>query len=500
MNPKATSTISMSASLLLRSGAALLAALGLAACGGSGGSGGSEESMNPPPSTSVNKSVVGPISGFGSVYVNGVRFNTTGASYTVDDSSAMSDSALAVGMVVKIDGAVNADGVTGSAFSISYDDELEGRIEDLSSDADDPSIKIFTILNTLVQVSKTRTNFDGEDDDNYSFESLMNGDNVEVSGEYNGDILIASYVEKQELDDDDFEVKGTVTDYDNADQFVLNLRNGNVLNVTLAPGALIPSVGIANGQYVEIEGTIPDPAAFPDSVLATKVELEDDDGLDDGDTVEIEGVLNYQQASESWSIRDVPLAFLETTSFQPASLRDRIVDTSAAGLIVEVEGNYLDGVLQVDTIELEEDDLEFKADASVLSSTGPRDGILRLTFGAATGTIDVVISAKTLFLDDDAMNPVDLSSINGPTKVEIEARRSDDGTIIASFLKLEDDTGFEIEAQVDAITDVSITVLGVTFNIDETTVFEDGLPVPGDMVEIEDENGDGFADSVEIDD
>ena len=50
-----------------------------------------------------------------------------------------------------------------------------------------------------------------------------------------------------------------------------------------------------------------------------------------------------------------------------------------------------------------------------------------------------------------------------------------------------------------AIDAVSITVLGVVFGLDESTFFEDGTPAVGDYVEVEDEDGDGFADSVEID-
>ena len=52
-----------------------------------------------------------------------------------------------------------------------------------------------------------------------------------------------------------------------------------------------------------------------------------------------------------------------------------------------------------------------------------------------------------------------------------------------------------------AIDSVSLTVLEVTFNIDpDDTFFENGIPVVGDNVEVEDENADGYADSVEIED
>ena len=478
---------------------ALILSLTLAACGSSGGSG----DTTPVPPSATAKSAVGKITGFGSVYVNGVEYDTNGASYDVDDASASDDSALAVGMVVKIQGSVNADGRTGSASSVSYDDEVEGLVEDLATDGRDPSIKTFTVMNSMVRVHQNRTNFDGEDDVAFSFETIMNGDNVEVSGEYDGDILVASYVEKQDSADDDFEAKGTVSEYvDGADHFVLVLKNGSTLDVTLAAGAEIPSVGIMNDQYVEVEGTIPDPAGSPDSILATKVELEDDDhfGDDDADEVEIKGMLSYNADTETWSVRDVMIAFKDNTEYKPESLMDSIADGSAAGLTVEVEGFYVDEVLQVDEIELEEDELEFKGDATVLEPSTARDGTIRLSFGMAMGTVDVVVNSDTMFRDDEAMDRFDLDSIMDNAKVEVEARWADDGSIIASSLHLEDDMGFEIKGPLDAIDDVSLTVLNVIFNLNENTFFENGVPVDGDYVEVEDEDEDGYADSVEIED
>ncbi len=478
-------------------GATLLMSLTIAACGGSGGS----ADTAPVPPSATAKSVVGTITGFGSVYVNGVEYDTNGASYSVDDASASDDSALAVGMVVKVQGSVNADGRTGSASSVSYDDEVEGIVEGLATDAD-VSIKTFTVMNTTVRVDQNSTNFDGEDDANFSFDTIMDGDNVEVSGEYDGDILVASYVEKQDAADDDFEAKGTVTEYNDADQFVLVLKNGSTLDVMLAAGAEIPSVGIANDQYVEVEGTIPDPVGFPDSLLATKVELEDDDhfGDEDDDEVEIKGMLNFNAETETWSVRDVTVAFGDGTEYKPESLRERIANGTAAGLTVEVEGYYLDEVLQVEEIELEEDELEFKGDATVLITTGPRDGTIQLSFGMAMGTVDVIVNSETMFRDDEAMDHFDLNSIMDSAKVEVEARWADDGSIIASSLHLEDDMGYEIKGPLDEITDVSLTVLGVVFNTDTETFFENGVPVDGDYVEVADEDADGYADSVEIED
>ena len=114
-------------------------------------------------------------------------------------------------------------------------------------------------------------------------------------------------------------------------------------------------------------------------------------------------------------------------------------------------------------------------------------------------TVEVRVTPDTMFLDDEAMDHFDLNSIMD--KVEIEARMGDDGIIYASSLHLEDDMGYEIKGPVVAIDEVSIDVMGVVFTLDNmVTFFENGRPVAGDFVEVEDDDADGIADSVEIED
>jgi hypothetical protein len=476
----------------------LTVAAALVACGGSGTS----TNTNEPPQAATPQTTVGQISGFGSVYVNGVEYETTGASYDVDDASASSDAALEVGMIVKIQGSVNPNGRTGQANSISYDDDIEGRVENLASDAGDPeNVKTFTVLGVSVVADKRNTNFKGEDDPAFSFETIMNGDNVEISGEYSGDVLLASYIEKQDDADDEFEAKGTVDQFNGSDQFVLVLRNDSILNITIAAGAEIPSAGVMDGQYVEVEGTIPDPAV-PDAILATKVELEDQDriGDSDEDEAEIKGLLSYDVDTGTWSVLDVRLILDENTEYSPAELGTMIADLSADGLNVEVEGQYVEDALLVEKIELEEDDLEFKGDVEAVTSTDARDGTVTLSFGSAIGSVDVRVTPDTMFLDDDAIDRFDLGSIMMDDKVEIEARIADDGLFYASSIQVEDDTGYEIEGPMDAIDDASITVLGVKFTVDIDTLFVNGTPVAGNYVEVEDNDADGTADTVEIED
>jgi hypothetical protein len=474
-------------------------ALLLTALAGCGGSGSSDAPGTPGTPSATNQTTVGQITGFGSIYVNGIEFDTAGASYEVDDALASDDDALAVGMVVKVEGSVSADGLSGTAFSVSYDDDVEGVVENLTA-TDDDNIKTFEVMDTTVVIDASKTNFDS-DDSSFNFDTIADGDVVEVSGDYGPDNrLYATYVEEQGADDNEYEAKGTVSEWDGSERFVLILRSGATLNVRLDPNGVeeIPSAGIADLQFVEVEGTIEDPAALTKTLIASKVELEDDDRLDDDDNeVEVKGMLIFDVASGTWFVKDIALAFGGGAEYEPLSLEDMLANQSADGLYVEVEGEYAGDVLQVEKIELEEDELGFKADVA-----GKSNGdTLTLSFGDAIGTVNVIVNNETMFLDDDVVQSIDYDSINERDKVEIDARWGEDGAIYASNLHLEDSSDYEIEGPVEEVGDRTLKVLGVVYNTDPTiTVFEDGIPVVGDFVEVEDDTGDGMADTVEIED
>lgn len=484
---------------------ALLAALALflSACGGSSDSGGTPPTTNAP----TNLTAAGKLTGFGSIYVNGIEFETNGASYDIDDQQLVGDDNLSVGMYVAVKGSVNADGVSGTAESVSYDDEIEGPVAGIMPDPTDASRKIFFVFAVEIIIDAA-TVFEAEDGSAFGFDTIANDDNVEVSGEYLGDILLATYVEKQDAADDDYEVKGTVTAVADVDQFTLTLDNGSVLNVTVAAGAETPAGGIMVDQYVEVEGTIPDPVLTPDELLATKVEIEDEDYFDDmDDEVEIKGPLSYDMADDSWTINLTPIVFSESTSFEPESLADAIADGSADGRVVEVEGQYVDGALHADEVEDEEDDLELKAFVEEVRATDEKNGSIIVSFPGTSGglgdngQLEVFVDGGTFYMDDDAVIPFDLrTTLTQGMIIEVHARMDAAGQIVASALEIEDGTEVEIEGPVDGIDATSITVLTIVFTVDPTTVFVNGTPVVGDYVSIDDNGADGTADIVEIDD
>jgi Domain of unknown function (DUF5666) len=77
-------------------------------------------------------SVLGPISGFGSIVINGVHYDESGARITLDGAGAGSG-ALRLGMVADVQGTRAADGLTGVAQSIDIWSIAQGAVSDAGS-------------------------------------------------------------------------------------------------------------------------------------------------------------------------------------------------------------------------------------------------------------------------------------------------------------------------------------------------------------------------------
>ena len=157
-------------------GVAVAASALLVACGGgSDASGGTAEAT-----------YQGTVSGFGSVIVNGVRFDDSAARITVDDA-VVSAGALKLGMRADVTGTVSADGSSGSASSCVVDTSVRGAIASI-----DTAASRFTIRGIAVQVDD-KTVFEGAG----NLAALKVGDWVEVHGsvDFNLRVVQATRVE-----------------------------------------------------------------------------------------------------------------------------------------------------------------------------------------------------------------------------------------------------------------------------------------------------------------
>ncbi|UCE88788.1 MAG: hypothetical protein JSW10_10755 [Pseudomonadota bacterium] len=328
-----------------------IAAAGVVACGGGGG-----EDATGGGTTTV---AAGPITGFGSVYVNGERFDTSNATVYIDDDEAF-ESDLRIGMVVRIEGRMNADGNGGTADSVHYDAEIKGPISNMASPS--ATTRTFDIYGQMVSVDSADTRCEY-----CSFDSLMDGDVVEVSGYYDqSGTLYALHVEKEGdylPGQSEVEVKGNVKNYDGGNSFDLEMHGGasvkimtdNMTDMHDLPG------GLANDMYVEVEGI----GQADGSVLAREIEIEDYHDMDDMDGhAEVYGMVTNYNGIGSFMVNGM-MVDASNAKFEPATLRD----TLGNNMFVEVEGNMVNGTMVATEVEDESYEDEGEYDGSSSDST-----------------------------------------------------------------------------------------------------------------------------------
>ncbi len=494
--------------LLQRIATGLLVTLSIviaAACG-SGGGGGGGGGFSAGGIGGTGAVATGTITGFGSVFVNGVEFETTGSSFDVDDDSAATEGDLALGMVVTIVGTINDDGVTGTANSIQYDDEVEGPVSNDPLENADMTTKTFNVFDFTVVVNKNTTVFAGT---SYSYEGLSRNDIVEVSGFYNENgSLVATRIEKQgtlSLGVSEVELKGTIIGFNGSDTFTVDgitVTFDGATDLSDVPGGVIE-----DGQFVEVKGTLVTTTA----INATRIELEDEGIEDSADTVSLEGFVSDFVNTGNFRVSGQRVNAAAAV-FSPAGLADSIT----SGDKVEVEGPVEAGVLQATRVEQRGGDVRISA---VVFSRNTSAGTVSLTVVSGQPVLTVNTDSRTQLEDSHfEVEPFGLADINAGDFLEIEGYIDGGGNIVASQIQRDEPDRIELRGPVDVLTTAgddlsgSVSVLGVAIRTDESTDFEDELDgdisgdlffdrvSDGDLVEYRDEQADGIAEEVEFQD
>ncbi|MDH3434118.1 MAG: DUF5666 domain-containing protein, partial [Gammaproteobacteria bacterium] len=296
---------------------ALGGALLVTACGGGGEQvAGIDARGTPLPSAVVSK---GSISGFGSVIVNGVAYDTSSAAFTIDGSPG-TQADLSVGDVIVLQGTVNADGTSPTASSVTFDDAVEGPIS-----------AIDTIAQTMVVLGQTvRIDADTSFDDSISpasLDSLDINDVVEVSGFFLADGSISATRIELKPAGGEFELTGVVG---NVAGTILEI-NGFVVDFSLAMPQGFPNGSPEVGQRVEAKGTALGAAG---ELLATRVEFKGGDFGEDGDQAELEGFITRFASATDFDVEGVPVIANAQTTFENGTSADLALNRK-----VEVEGD-----------------------------------------------------------------------------------------------------------------------------------------------------------------
>ena len=306
----------------------------LPSCGGGGGIAGVDTGGTGSFST-------GRISGFGSVIVNGVRFDDSTARITSDDDAAavLRPRDLKLGMVVRIHAGAITPGAGGSlpsatATSIAVETEIKGPVD--SKTAPDTLV----VLGQTVKVDDA-TVFDGT-----TFDAIAVGDLLEVSGfADSAGVITASRIEAED-NVEEVRVRGVIANLDTAAKtFTIGAATFDFSGA----GVRLPDTALADGLFVRVRAE-PTPNGAGDFVVTRIDARDDEDEEEDRDEAKVEGILVQDGA-----VLSVNGITIDTSRFPAGTV-------FPVGQQVEVEGELVDGVLIADKIEVEDEDEEKEVD------------------------------------------------------------------------------------------------------------------------------------------
>lgn len=411
----------------------------------------------------------GPVTGFGSVFVNGTAFDTNNAVILVNGEPA-TEASLTEGMLVRVEGEWTGTG-TGTADRVEYRNDIRGPVQAVVNFDPLAGSGTLIVLGQTVHFNR-QTVFRG-----VTREAIAVGGDVAISGWFldSGEFL-ASLVRRSGLfaPGGEAEVKGII---EALDTVARSFQIGG-LTVVYGPSTeiemkddrdeLLPS---DDGVFVEVEGT------FNGNVLiAGEIELEDDRNLlraSGGDDVEIEGpISSVNPGTRTFILNGTTVQVTNSTEFDDGLRESDLLP----GLQVSVEGEWdASGFLVADEIESRSADSE--VEARILSiDPGARE--------LNVGGVRVRVTSRTLIVDEDDDDRLSFDDLRVGDTVEVDGirREGSGGLVFLEAIKIEredddDDDEFELTGRVDAVNVSArqFTVLGLVLTVTSETEWEDGL-------------------------
>ncbi|MCR8913226.1 hypothetical protein FDP08_08295 [Marinobacter panjinensis] len=415
-------------------------------------------------------SSVGPVSGFGSVFVNGVRFDTGSLNGQVQsDDGITTESELDEGMILRVDGEWRDDG-QGTANRVEYDDTLRGEV--VITQPWDPATKTARLsMYGLVVHIDNQTVVKGK-----QVIELISGDFVRVSawrlpnGEFRASFVgalsdSASGTFDQE---NEIELEGQVSNFD-AD--LCRFEIGDITVACDRDDTGFDGIGIselAGSPFVEVEGS------FEGDVLFASEIAEDDlrryRGGDDDD-IEFAGPVSLaiNPQTRLFEINGLFVRVTDDTEFD-----DGLTDEDLTpDLLIQVEGEFLDdGTVEAEEITLREGESEVEGRIGV-NSVNVNDQSFRI------GGVLVQVTPLTAMVREDENN-IRLEDLGGPEQVEVsgvERVNTDGGVYLEAFkVEIDDDQAdgeFELVGRLRSIQGTAFNVLGVSIETNTGTEFDD---------------------------
>lgn len=434
----------------------------ISACGGSGG-GGLDVADGGIRGTG---SSVGPVSGFGSVFVNGVEFSTDDIPNREVESNdgITAEGLLSEGMILRVEGEWRVDG-TGTADKLSYDDTLRGPVGQVTPDPSGAGEFVtLSVMGQSVRVDR-QTVVRGTTFATLLAESAIT-DHVRVSAWRQADgSYRAGYIQIINPDQTDIELEGAVSAMDiSQNQFNIGTITVQYDENSVIFGSGLTETDLINGSALEVEGEL-----NGNTLFAATIDRDDARRFSrsTADDIEFTAVIDASYTPSGAGTRpgQFTMGGLTVRVTDATELDDSItLDELTEGLLIQVEGQFLsDTVVEAEEIELRDGNAKVKG--VVTSAT---DNALLI------GGVEVRLSSTTALTVEDGSDISFQAIPTGTTTVEVEGvEKEQGGDIFIEALKIEVDDEiadfddrdlYELEGKLTNITPATITVLGISIN------------------------------------
>lgn len=433
----------------------------LTACGGSGSNTDADGTL-----TAGNREVsTGTITGFGSVYVNGTRYDTSSASVKSDDSILNDVTELKIGMKAS----VTSDSTNQKASDVKYEEDVKGPAD---AEITDFKAAAFSVMGQMVTAD------DATIIDNSLSLPVNAGDILEISGiRQADDSILATYIEgKNPANVSKYKVIGTARATNTGDK---KFMIGD-LQIDYS-GANVGDLSNGNptdGQLLEVKDEKVAYVAGSKMLMATKVEPFDTfTGNGDDSTqvqnVEIEtAVIGITTPGEQFQIPNF------TVNIDPATTTFRYgtADEIGVGTVLQVKA------VKNDSGELDASRITFKRNSTRMQASVDVGGVNKDDNQLTVAGVTVQLNAGTEMKDSgDKLPTFTIDEISDNDYLKIRGFTSVNDTFIATRLERDKaDDRVEIRGIVSNIvvgtdsTPSSLDILGITITAGSATKFNDG--------------------------
>lgn len=425
----------------------------LLGCGG----GSSSDEVTPAAAEVVS---VGTITGFGSVIVNGVRFDDSGATVTINDQAA-SSAQLKVGMVVQVEGSVNAC----PSADVALCEGIAARIR-FRSNIEGPITTINRLTNTLQVMGR-----DIVVDDTTVFEGTTAAD---LAGLSVGDMVsVSGLAEQEHVRARLLERTGT---FQNGTTPVMLYGLAASVNTSLGtcavdgvqvrfqgvPASDLPTGGVANGQYVNVQGKVYDNGVM----TADRIQLRDRISYPDASVVEVEGFVSGFISVANFIVGG------QQVDATGAIFRNGTATDLKDGVKVEVEGTMADAVLVASKVIFRQE-----VNAQIVAPIQSKNGS---TASFVVLGQSVLTTPLTLFLDSSgkggrATPTLGYADLAVADRVDVRAYKDSAGKLVARLVERTDpDPVLIAKGPVDVKAPVTkFTMLGIDVATGASTRYRD---------------------------